>query len=74
MKYFKPTQEEKTIILILLSISFGLVVGVLSMREAVKEAEHERNLMMYHAKEMTEMNEILMLDMMKKQDTISDDE
>jgi len=65
MRYFKPTQEEKTIILILLSITFGLVVGVLSMREAVKEAELERDLMMYHAEEM--------LDMMKKQGTISDD-
>ena len=73
MKYFKPTQEEKTIILILLSISFGLVVGVLSMREAVKEAEHERDLMMYHAEEMTEMNTILH-QMMQKKDTISDDE
>jgi len=66
MRYLKPTQEEKTIILILLSITFGLVVGVLSMREAVKEAELERDLMMYHAEEM--------LDITKKQDTISDDE
>ena len=73
MKYFKPTQEEKTIIIILLSITFGLVVGVLPMREAVKEAEHERDLMMYHAEEMTEMNTILH-QMMQKKDTISDDE
>ena len=70
----KPNKDEKMIIAILVATSFGLIIGVLSMREAVKEAEHERNLMMYHAEEMTEMNEILMLDMMKKQDTISDDE
>ena len=74
MKYLKPNKDEKMIIAILVATSFGLIIGVLSMREAVKEAEHERNLMMYHAEEMTEMNEILMLDMMKKQDTISDDE
>ncbi len=55
MKIPKPNQQEKTIISILLSITFGLVVGVLSMREAVKDAELERDIMMYHAEEMTEM-------------------
>tara|TARA_Y100001973_G_C5195146_1_gene333717 strand:+ start:2275 stop:2496 length:222 start_codon:yes stop_codon:yes gene_type:complete len=73
MKIPKPNQQEKTIISILLSITFGLVVGVLSMREAVKDAELERDIMMYHAEEMTEMNAVLH-QMMEKKDIISDDE
>ena len=62
----KPNKDEKMIIAILIATSFGLIIGVWAMLERVNEAESERDLMMYHAEEM--------LDIMKKQDTISDDE
>ncbi len=71
MKIPKPNQQEKTIISILLSLTFGVVVGVLSMREAVKDAELESDIMLYHAEEMTEMN-VILHQMMEKKDTISD--
>ena len=73
MKYLKPNKDEKMIIAILVATSFGLIIGVLSMREAVKDAELERDIMMYHAEEMTEMN-VILHQMMQKRDTISDDE
>lgn len=41
--------------------SFGLVIGVWSMQKKVEQAEFERKLMMYHAEEMTEVVEILMM-------------
>ena len=62
----KPNKDEKMIIAILIATSFGLIIGVWAMQEKVNEVESERDLMMYHAEEM--------LDIMKKQDTISDDE
>ena len=66
MRLIKPNKDEKMIIAILIATSFGLIIGVWAMLERVNEAESERDLMMYHAEEM--------LDIMKKQDTISDDE
>ena len=62
----KPHKDEKMIIAILIATSFGLIIGVWAMQEKVNEAESERDLMMYHAEEM--------LDIIKKQDTIPDDE
>ena len=62
----KPNKDEKLVIQILIAVSFGLIIGVWAMLERVNEAESERDLMMHHAEEM--------LDIMKKQDTISDDE
>jgi|TARA_Y100000356_G_C11167560_1_gene239500 hypothetical protein len=62
----KPNKDEKMIIAILIATSFGLIIGVWAMQEKVNEAESERDLMMYHAEEM--------LDIIKKQDTIPDDE
>ena len=62
----KPNKDEKMIIAILIATSFGLIIGVWALQEKVNEAESERDLMMYHAEEM--------LDIIKKQDTIPDDE
>jgi hypothetical protein len=66
MKILKPTTQERTVMAAIIGIAFGLVVGVLSMREKVKDAEYERDLMMYHAEEMTEMANILMMQMEQK--------
>ena len=66
MRLIKPNKDEKMIIAILIATSFGLIIGVWAMLERVNEAESERDLMMYHAEEM--------LDIIKKQDTIPDDE
>ena len=54
MKVIKPTQDEKMIIAILIAASFGLMIGVWAMLERVKEAESERDLMMYHVEQMIE--------------------
>ena len=52
----KPSPEEKTIITILLSISFGLFIGVLSSQEKIKELETDKDLLMLHLEEVIEMN------------------
>ena len=57
----KPSPEEKTIITILLSISFGLFIGVLSSQEKIKELETDKDLLMLHLEETTEMNDMLLI-------------
>tara|TARA_Y100000592_G_scaffold23459_1_gene36435 strand:- start:7183 stop:7386 length:204 start_codon:yes stop_codon:yes gene_type:complete len=57
----KPSPEEKTIITILLSISFGLFIGVLSSQEKIKELETDKDLLMLHLEEVTEMNDMLLI-------------
>ena len=57
----KPSPEEKTIITILLSISFGLFIGVLSSQEKIKELEADKDLLMLHLEEVTEMNDMLLI-------------
>ena len=52
----KPNKEEQIIITILLSVTFGLMIGVWSMKEAVKEVEAERDLLMLHVEELIEVN------------------
>ena len=61
MNVLKPTPQEQTIIAVMVGVAFGLAIGVWSMQEKVEQAEFERKLMMYHAEEMNEMAEILML-------------
>ena len=63
MNLLKPTPRERTIIAVIVGIAFGLMIGVWSMQKKVEEAEFERKLMMYHAEEMTEVVEILMMQM-----------
>ena len=63
MNVLKPTPQEQTIIAVMVGVAFGLAIGVWSMQEKVEQAEFERKLMMYHAEEMTEMAEILMMQM-----------
>ena len=52
----KPNKEEQIIITILLSVTFGLMIGVWSMKEAVREVEAERDLLMLHVQELIEVN------------------
>ena len=73
MNVLKPTPQERTIIAVMVGIAFGLAIGVWSMQKKVEQAEFERELMMYHAEEMTEMN-VILHQMMQKENTIPDDE
>ena len=52
----KPSKEEQTIITILISITFGLLIGVWSMKQEVREIEKERDLLILHAEELIESN------------------
>ena len=52
----KPNKEEQIIITILLSVTFGLMIGVWSMKEGVREVEAERDLLMLHVEELIEVN------------------
>ena len=52
----KPNQDEKVIIVVLISIAFGLMVGVWSMKEIVREVEAERDLLILHVEELIEVN------------------
>ena len=73
MNVLKPTPQERTIIAVMVGIAFGLAIGVWSMQKKVEQAEFERELMMYHAEEMTEMN-VILHQMMQKENAIPDDE
>tara|TARA_Y100000593_G_scaffold74398_1_gene136893 strand:+ start:3451 stop:3636 length:186 start_codon:yes stop_codon:yes gene_type:complete len=52
----KPNKDEKIIIVALISITFGLMVGVWSMKEVVREVEAERDLLILHVEELIEVN------------------
>ena len=52
MRIIKPTQDEKTIIQILIATSFGLIIGVWSMLEKVNEVEAENDLLVDHIDEL----------------------
>tara|TARA_Y100001973_G_C5202878_1_gene339158 strand:+ start:1089 stop:1295 length:207 start_codon:yes stop_codon:yes gene_type:complete len=52
----KPNKEEQTIITILISIMFGLLIGVWSMKQEVREIEKERDLLILHTEELIESN------------------
>ena len=52
----KPNQDEKDIIVVLISIAYGLMVGVWSMKEIVREVEAERDLLILHIEELIEVN------------------
>ena len=52
----KPNKDEKIIIVDLISITFGLMVGVWSMKEVVREVEAERDLLILHVEELIEVN------------------
>ena len=55
-KIFKPNEKEKTIITIMLSICFGMIVGVLSTLDELKTRELERKLLILEIEELSEMN------------------
>ena len=52
----KPNKDEKIIIVALISITFGLMVGVWSMKEVVREVEAERDLLILHVEELIVVN------------------
>ena len=52
MRIIKPTQDEKTIIQILIATSFGLIIGVWAMLEKVNEVEAENDLLVDHIDEL----------------------
>ena len=55
----KPTQDEKMIIAILLSVTFGLMIGVWSMQEKINEVQAENDLLVYHIEELLNTHSIV---------------
>ena len=54
----KPTQDEKIIIAILLSATFGLMIGIWSMQEKVNEVQAESDLLLMHTEELLNTHSI----------------
>ena len=59
MRIIKPTQDEKTIITILIATSFGLIIGVWAMLEKVNEVEAENDLLVDHIEELVNTHSIV---------------
>tara|TARA_R100001163_G_C5004844_1_gene152741 strand:- start:372 stop:584 length:213 start_codon:yes stop_codon:yes gene_type:complete len=55
----KPTQDEKMIIAILLSVTFGLMIGIWSMQEKINEKQAENDLLVYHIEELLNTHSIV---------------
>ena len=55
----KPTQDEKMIIAILLSVTFGLMIGIWSMQEKINEVQAENDLLVYHIEELLNTHSIV---------------
>ena len=62
---FKPTEQEMKVITIMLSIAFGVIIGLASTKQKVVELEEENNLLLHHVQDLTELNEIIMRDAIK---------
>jgi hypothetical protein len=54
----KPTQDEKIIIAILLSATFGLMIGIWSMQEKINEVQAESDLLLMHTEELLNTHSI----------------
>ena len=65
MTIFKPTEQEMKVITIMLSIAFGVIIGLASTKQKVIELEEENNLLLKHVQDLTELNEIVMRDSIK---------
>lgn len=60
MTTLKPTEQEMKIITIMLSIAFGVIIGLCSMNDRVNIAERERDILLMHADEVMKLNNQLM--------------
>tara|TARA_R100000353_G_scaffold147477_1_gene106052 strand:+ start:543 stop:785 length:243 start_codon:yes stop_codon:yes gene_type:complete len=58
----KPTEQERKVITIMLSIAFGVIIGLASTKEKIVELEEENNFLLHHVQELSELNEIIMSD------------
>ena len=46
----------------MLSIAFGVIIGLASTKEKIVELEEENNFLLHHVQELSELNEIIMSD------------
>ena len=58
----KPTNQEWIAITAMVFGAIGFVLGSLSDKDRVDQAEFERNLLLIHTEEIMELNDQLMLD------------
>ena len=65
MTIFKPTEQEMKVITIMLSIAFGVIIGLASTKQKVVELEEENNILLNHVQDLSELNEIIMRDAME---------
>jgi len=65
MTIFKPTEQEMKVITIMLSIAFGVIIGLASTQQKLVELEEKNNLLLNHVQDLSDLNEIIMRDAMK---------
>jgi len=65
MTIFKPTEQEMKVITIMLSIAFGVIIGLASTKQKVAELEEENNLLLNHVQDLSDLNEVIVRDAMK---------
>tara|TARA_R100000278_G_scaffold51752_1_gene43724 strand:+ start:402 stop:638 length:237 start_codon:yes stop_codon:yes gene_type:complete len=61
----KPTEQEMKVITIMLSIAFGVIIGLASTKQKVIELEEENIILLNHVQDLSELNEIIMRDAME---------
>ena len=65
MTVLKPTKQELKVITIMISIAFGVIIGLASTKQKVVELEEKNNLLLNHVQDLSDLNEIIMRDAMK---------
>ena len=65
MTVLKPTEQEMKVITIMLSIAFGVIIGLASTKQKLVELEEENNLLLNHVQDLSNLNEVIMRDAMK---------
>ena len=65
MTILKPTEQEMKVITIMLSIAFGVIIGLASTKQKVVELEEKNNLLLNHVQDLSDLNEVIVRDAMK---------
>jgi len=65
MTIIKPTEQEMKVITIMISIAFGVIIGLASTKQKIVELKQENNILLNHVQDLSDLNDIIMRDAMK---------
>ena len=65
MTVLKPTKQELKVITIMISIAFGVIIGLASTKQKIIELEQENNILLNHVQDLSDLNDNIIRDAIK---------